>query len=450
MSIVAPTMDGAAGQQYRQGYQFSASVEGLLKNVYLPALNNVTFHATPLLEMFGDFGGKIDFAGNKIIKAFKHQGAGGFGAIPEGGAWVTPKMQKGFQGFERIKYLNAYCSLTGPAARTVKEGAGAYVDAISSAMDDTLKFARQQMERIIGGDGTGVLAEWTTAADAVDITSSGVSVTFDVGTGGYSPCQFLAEGMLVDIYETLGTAMTNGAGAVVTNVDYKAGTATITSTGTVTLTNATKVYLVLKGAYDTQAEVDGGINDATTSCGEPNGLGGLVSATATDLIWGLNRDTYPWALRSSVEAAAGAELDEELLMLWILDMVNIKQSVPNVLVTSPKARLKYFSNRKEDRRFDTPIIDTPFGFRSTGVVIDQYTLMLQSLTSLAPDTLYMLNTGAFKFAKATDGFEWVTNDAGGYFRQKEGSDNMYASAVNYMNFVCEDPKGQFKATGLAY
>lgn len=438
--------------QTRMDFQASTTLDGLLKNVYIPALNNVTFHATPLMEMFGDFGGTIDFAGNKIIKAFKTQGAGGFGGIAEGGDWVASRNQKGFQGFERIKYLNAYVSLTGPAARTVRQGEAGYVDALSSAMDDTLKHARMQMERIIGGRGNGVLCE-ATITDADLVASTPNSCTGVAGTyGGYTPVQWLQDGMVVDVQRTIGTDTTIKE-AVISSVDYATGTFVITpKSGSTTLTLSAKstIYLVLANAYG-QREVDGVLeqgNSTETGCLEPNGLANLVDDQTQ--IWGHARSSYPWALKSKVVAAGSAELDEELMMGWILDMVNIQQSVPNVCVVDPKSRLKYFSNRKEDRRFDMPVIDTPFGFRSTGVVIDQYTLMLQSLSSLTPGTLYMLNTNAFKFAKATNGFEWVTDGLGGVFRQKEGSDNLYASAINYMNFVCEDPKGQMKVTGLSY
>jgi hypothetical protein len=446
--------------QARMDFQYSSTVDGLLKNVYIPALNNVTFHATPLMDMFGDFGGTIDFASSKIIKAFKTQNAGGFRAISEGGDWAEGKDQKGFQGFERIKFLNAYCSLTGPAARTVKAGEGGYADAISSSMDDTLKNAKMQMERIIGGKGNGVLltgvavaSTWNGGATTAMSLGAAATATITKGDGGYSAVQWLQEGMVVDFHTTLGTRLVS---ATVTAVDYAAETATITPAASLTIATGATFYLTLPYAYGAGEDRDGtsgdGIstNSNETTCLEPNGLGNLVSATATDYIWGWNRSTHPRALKSKVVAAAGAELDEELMMGWILDMVNLQQTVPNLCVVDPRSRLKYFGNMKDDRRFNMPIIDTPFGFRSAGVVIDQYTLILQSLSSLAPGTLFILNTSAFKFAKATNGWEWVTSGQGGIFRQKEGSDNLYASAVNYMNFVCEDPKSQMKVTGLSY
>ena len=457
-SNVVTTVD-----QYRQSYQYSASVDGLLKQVYIPALNNTTFHATPLMEMFGDFGGKIDFAGNKIIKAFKHQGAGGFGGISEGGSFVKGRNQKGFQGFTRIKYLNAYFSLTGPAARTVRAGVGGYVDAISSAMDDTLKLARSHMERMIGGNGWGELCRFSNTdtsarADGVKI-GAGATLTA-TGGGAYTKVQWLQPGMRVHLVTTanwdgaLTSAQLVGAYEV-DSVDYANDTFQLknVSGGSLTL-SATTYYLCLENAYGA-TETAGGDSGATYNPLEINGLYNLVSdgssAGETDYttIWGLTRSTYPHALKGTVKLAASAELDEELLIDWILDLVNIKQSIPNVLVTDPKSRLKYFSNRKDDRRFDMKVMDSMFGFRSIGVTIDQYNLLLQSLTSLLPGTLFMLNTNAFKFAKASNGFEWI-EDGGKILRNFESKDGMFGTAINYCEFVCEDPKGQLKATGISY
>ena len=455
MATSAQTVN--AIDQIRQDYQYSASVDGLLKNVYIPALNNTTFHATPLMEMFGDFGGVIDFASNKIIKGFKHQGAGGFGAIPEGGAFVKGRDQKGFQGAERLRYLNAFVSLTGPAAKTVKVGAGAFVDGISNAMDDTLKLAKMNMERMIGGAGNGTLVSFQIAATSLATAQQATCIASgSTMRGGYSRCQWLQEGMLVDMTTdesgTLVGASTQHG--IVTNIDYAAGTfylqyvTTATGAGVaISQSASTTYYLTLRHAYG-DIEIDGSVT--ANSCMEPNGLTNLVDDGNTySTSWGLTRSTYAHSLESQQVAAASAELDEELLIGYILDLINYTQNVPNVLVTDPRSRLKYFTNRKEDRRFDMPTIDTIFGFKSIGVTIDQYTLILQSLTSLLPGTLFMLNTGDFKFAKATNGFEWQ-EFGGKIFRGYEAKDAMFATALNYMNFVCENPRGQLKVTGLSY
>ena len=442
--------------QHRPDYQFSTSVRGLLKDVYIPALNNTTFNATPLLSMFGRFGGDITFVGNKIIKAFKHQMAGGFGAIPEGGNFVTNIKMKGFQGEERLRYLNAYMSLTGPAAATVRSGPGAFVDAVPDAMDDTLKKARQQIERMVGSDGLGVIGV-IRLGTANLVAATGKTATFQIsttpGSGGYSKCQFISEGMRVRIMSAVGTFVDddNATGAynpiIVSAVDYQAGTCTLTSSVAYTLSSATDYYLTLEDSYG-NVEAEGTVTANT--CLEPNGLTNLVDTT-TYTSWGKTRSNFPHALNSYVKAAGGEELDEELLMTYMLDLVNLKQSTPNVLVVDPRSRLKFFSNRKEDRRLTTATIDTTFGFRSASVVIDNYTLLLQSLATLLPGSMFILNTNAFKFLQSptTNGFNWIES-GGQILRPKEGSDAMFATAVNYMQFVCEDPKGQAKITGLSY
>lgn len=438
--------------QYRPTYNYSNTVDGLLKEVYIPALNNTIFHATPLMQMFGDFGGSIDFQGKRIIKAFKHQGAGTFGGIPEGGNWVTPKHQKGFQGYERIKYLNAYFSLTGPASRTVRQGEGAFVDAISSAMDDTLKLARQQMERIIGGRGDGLICTVTSDGTNID-SSTGDVLTATSGTGAYSPVQWLCEGLRVDLLDSISSPslVANGGGAIVSAVDYKAGTFTLKAASTEITMSAQAYYLTLENAYGEVEDPENGGTDqiSVDVCLEPNGLYNLVDdGTTYASIWNLTRTTYPYSLKSLYTAAGDVEIDEELLIGYILDLVNYQLSTPNVLVTDPRSRLKYFGNRKEDRRFDTTVIDTTFGFKSIGVQIDQYQLILQSLTSLVPGSLFLLNTNDFKFAKATDGFQWI-DEGGRILRNKEGSDRLFGTAVNYTNLVCENPRGQYKVDGLA-
>ena len=455
--------------QRRLDYQYSTAVDGLLKEVYIPTLNNTIFHATPLLEMFGDFGGTIDYAGKRVIKAFKHQGAGGFGGISEGGDFVNGRKQKGFQGYEYLKYLNVYFDLTGPATKTVQAGQGAFVSAIQSAMDDTLKLARMNMERMVCGDGTGEVARFTppTAYEGTALTtgqylpkdSTAASDEYDSDThtltaisaaGGYTATQWLADG--IRVYLTKYQDTNFGSSLIgpfeVCYVDQSAGTFSLkyvgTSTCDVTSLDGSGVYvsLVLESSYG-EVETASGYTDKT--CLEINGLANLVSDSGN--VWNLDRSTYPGSLKSKVEAAGNAELDEELMMTWLLDMVNIHQSVPNVVVTTPKAKLTYFSNLRDDRRFNTFMINQNTGYGRLGITVDQYSMYLETAASLAPGTMYMLNTSDFKWAKATDGFQWLES-GGQIIRQKEGSDVVFASAVNYCNLVCENPRGQTKITGI--
>ena len=464
--------------QTRQDFQFSTAVNGLLKNVYIDTLNNTTFHATPLTAMMGGMGGSLKFEGNKVIKAFKHQGAGGFGAISEGGNFVKGRNQKGFQGYERLKYLNAFFSLTGPAIATVMSGKGSYVDAVADAMDDTLLLSKMNMERMLGGAGTGEVAR-VTIPDAITETamavgeyvpltgaSSTTAAALSASSGGaYSKCQWLQPGIRVNAVidanfdSTMATdqfVLTNGSVRAVFevgNVDYDAETFSLKNVSVAASTVNLETYdddnwvLVLENAYGAIEDPEGSTID---QCLELNGLYNLIDDGDTySKIWNLTRSTYPDSLKSTVKAAASAELDEDLLIGYMLDLVNIKHSMPNVLVTDPKSRLKYFGNRKEDRRFDTTVMSSDFGYQRIGVQIDNYNLEVMSVASLVPGTLFMLDTADFRYAKATEGFKWIDGGTGA-LRPYEGSDAQFATAVNYCNLVCENPKGQLKVTGLAY
>jgi hypothetical protein len=472
--------------QARQDFQYSSTVDGLLKNVYIPALNNTIFHATPLLEMFGEFGGTIDFQGNKIIKAFKYQGAGGFRGISEGGDFVTPAKQKGFQGYERLKYLNIYFELTGPAALTVQSGEGAFVSAVQSAMDDTLKLGRMNMERMVAGRCSAEVARFTSAehtetamangeylpaaAEATD--SSYLASTHDLTAlktwGGYSGTAWLYNGLEVYLMVTadLTTALEDSNQDVVQStemagpfeveyVDHINGTFALKYTGTDALNltddsaahielGAESVSLVLSDSYG-QIE-DAGGTDANR-CLEINGLLNLVDDGG--YIWNLARSTYPNSLKSRVVDADAAELTEDYLTLILLDQVNLQQNTPNVVVTSPKAKQTYFTNVKDDRQFNTFIMDSQTGYRRLGVTIDSYSMYLETIASLPSDHLLMLNTGDFKWARATDGFKWIES-GGQILRPKESSDNIFGTAVSYCNLVCENPRGQTKVEDIEY
>jgi len=463
--------------QARQDFQFSSSVAGLLKDVYIPELNNTTFYATPLMAMFNQFGGSFKFEGNKVIKGFKHQGAGGFGAISEGGDFVKGRDQKGFQGYERLKYLNAYFSLTGPAIETVMSGQGSYVDAVASSMEDTLLLAKMNMERMCAGSGNGEIGRYANAensevltleyigtADGQSSTTFSATTTLTATAGGaYTKVQWMQPGVRVNLVASGdfdGTIATtdfveanDGTRAIfeLGHVDYAAGTFSLKNVSGQTVDademDVETLVIVLENAYGAIEDPEGSTIDQSL---ELNGLYNLVDDGATySKIWNLTRSTYPHALKSSVVDANSQELDEDLLISWILDLVNIKQSVPDVLVTDPKSRLKYFGNRKEDRRFDTTVVKDYFGLESIGVQIDNYTLLVQSLSSLVPGTLFMLKTNDFMYTKATEGFKWLEGGTG-VLRPFENKDGRFATAVNYCNFVCANPNGQLKVTDLAY
>ena len=207
--------------------------------------------------------------------------------------------------------------------------------------------------------------------------------------------------------------------------------------------------IVPQGAYSSLA---------STGCLEINGLQNLIDDTAN--VWNLSRSTYPFL--KSVVKTLDDELTEATLLEYLIEMQFQHQGTPNLFLVSPLAMLTYFTNvvgtttTNNLRRFNvTDAMEWVGGYTGLGIQLGSMQLMLTSLGSVRVDNTdadkdseaYLLNTNDFAFASMTNGYEWLT-PGGRVLQQKEGSDNQFATAVNYLNFVCYDPKRQMKVTGV--
>ncbi|GAG36738.1 unnamed protein product, partial [marine sediment metagenome] len=124
------------------------------------------------------------------------------------------------------------------------------------------------------------------------------------------------------------------------------------------------------------------------------------------------------------------------------------QASPNLLLVSPRAMLKYFSNVKDDRRFNImTAMEWVGGYTGLGIQLGNLKLMLTTVGSCPSQKMFIMNTNDFQFATMTNDFEWIA-DGGQILRNKENSDNMFATAVNYLQFVCNDPGRQMKGYGI--
>ena len=444
--------------------------DGLLKDVYLPGLTDTIFNDPTFSALIQRSSSQIDYKGQKIIRAFKTQRAGGVGAFAEGGDFVSSVPQKGKQGYEQIKYINVYFSLSGPAIKAAQEGVGSYVDVVSDSFEDIMTNARNDFERQIVGEGTGLVAQWTDS----DVTGTGSSTAYDVTGEAFFDTQFIIPGQKYEVgvfdysVSAAGTFFSrrNYDG---TNYELTAETITKGSKKTGDVTRGTVVwedtvsqqvtqndYIIRSKAYSTTNPT------YPESCLEINGLQNLVSdavdgSSNTDgkdentipqyaNIWNLARSTYGY-LDSNVKYV-NQELDEEFLIECLMEQKYQYQANPNILVVSPRAMLKYFTNVKDDRRFNTmSAMNWVGGYTGLGIQLGDKQLMLTAIGSMPDRKMFMLNTGDFAFAQMTNGYEWL-GKGGRILTQKEGSDAQFATAVWYGNLVCNNPQGQLKGYGI--
>ena len=448
----------------------STSYDGLLKDVYLPALVDHTFNDPAFLALIQRSSANIDYKGQRVIRGFKKQRGGGVGPIAEGGAFRGNVPMKGQQGYEQVKYLNAYFSLSGPSMRAAKDDMSAFVSLVSDSFDDTMKNTKNDLERQVIGEGTGAVAQVN------DATPTGA--TFSVSGEAFFDTQMIMPGHRYWFtpfdYSQSGSGFisvrtvidgTNTYGQVVSTTKGSKRTGDITL-GTVTLDAAISAnvansdYMIREFSY--LANSSSTIQTSAANCLEINGLQNLVSdgvdhSGDTD---GKNESAikpyaYSWNLLRSTETDlksmvrfVNAELDEELLLEYIMELEYQYQASPNLLLVSPRAMLKYFSNVKDDRRFNImTAMEWTGGYTGLGIQLGNLKLMLTTVGSCPSKKMFIINTNDFAFATMTNDFEWIS-DGGQILRNKEGSDNVFATAVNYLQLVCNDPGRQMKGYGI--
>jgi hypothetical protein len=442
------------------------ALSGVLKDVYLPAFNNTLYFDNKFTRLIETAAAKLDATGRRIIGYFKTKRSTGVGPIEEGGTFVDATPVGGIQGWEWLKYQNMYVEFTGPALATVQAGQGSYIDLVQEHIESLMDSSRIHLERQLMGAGDGVLAKVAAlpGSDSANIPVTGPAF-FDT--------QYLELGLGVKIIAPVtGTTVSLRQTDDTSNVDATGNIAALTTGnkrtstyGTMSIgltvdiddtTVAANDWIVKKTAYGTL--VDG---SSAYTCLEPNGLMNLVSDGSstcssfygtenTDnfkMSWNLDRTSAANSVLKSVTYNIADELDEENLLAVLIEAENLHQAQPNLAIFSPRAILKYFLNNRADRRFNTmTAFEWTGGYKGLGIQLGDKQLMLTSMPSVPTGIGFMINTADFAFVRPTgwSGYRWLTGAGGDILTQKEGSDNKFASAVDYFNFVCTNPAKQIK------
>jgi hypothetical protein len=447
---------GSIDPSYAELHQ--GSLEGLLKDVYLPGLTDTVFNDPTFTALIQSTSDQIDYEGQRIVRMFKTQRGGGVGSFSEGGDWVAPVLMKGAPGEETIKYCNAYFELTGPAIKAARSARGSFVNAVNQSFEDTMINAKNEMERQLMGNGDAriVTIEGTAANTKAAISVGGSSLSGSIKlnsttenttfAGAFFPTQFLRKGLVVNISLPASPQTPITGFEAMTVVEWDTYGVTLSNgSGTEALTADTEYILTLYKAYG-YANTTGGIANVADQSLEINGMQNLVDDSAA--VWG--RSTRPDFMKSVVEDLGGtAELTEDKLLVYLMNLQYQFQADPNLLLVSPKAVLEYFTEFEANRRFNTfDAMEMVGGYKGMGIQLGTKKLMLTSVGSMPSDHAYMMNTGDFAFASMTNGYEWVNQGGGQVLTQKETSDGKFATAVNYLNFICNDPYKQMKIKGI--
>lgn len=215
-----------------------------------------------------------------------------------------------------LRYGYGRVHLSGQTMDLVNENFQAFSSAITEEMDGLKNDLLKDTNRILWGDGLGVLA-------VVDTDHAAVN-TFSVGTGP-DDVKFLDLDMMIDITNAAGVVQ--AANRKITAINEAAGDFTFDGAA---VDPAVGWLIVRTGNYGR----------------EPNGLGNIVSDTAT--LHQLAPGTEPlWA--SKVDSTGGAL--SEAKMISMCDSVRQKGGRPTAIFASLGVRRAYFNLLTTQRRF---------------------------------------------------------------------------------------------------
>ncbi len=345
----------------------NASVfDGLAKNVYLPTLQRIIYDDSSFTDMIKPRMDLIGGGGNQIVHFTALQRAEAVGSFGEGGNFHTNVPVKGKQQNENVKYLSGYVALTGPVIQAANEGKKAAINIVTESFESNMRALKNDMDRMFMGDGSGRLAR----VSAIDTGTSKMTVTqTSFPLAPYNADMYLPQGTRFQVatFDSAGIDASGPAnsgsgtfGFIVTNVDSRdlsAGTATLSITdlsggaysGAGSHNIAVGDFCFREKTYFDTAAAQAYLYSVSR---DTNGVMNLISdgssnsETSTNYTneWGLDRTNFSH-LQSLMHDFQSLELDEENLLSFMIDLQYSRQAKPTLLLTTPKAENKYFSNK---------------------------------------------------------------------------------------------------------
>ena len=238
----------------------------ILKEVYLPALQELLNNATPLLSQLEKEVTPVE-GGNFVIALHTGRNAAAAIARAEGGTLPTAGEQSYKRAVVPVKQLYSRIEVSGKAIAATRSNKGAFLKALEGEMKYVMIDTKRQLNRQLNGDGTGALAYWTGADD-----SSGTNVDDGLGNG----TTYLPSGVTtLDLVDASDHTTILGTNLAVTRGTVGSTSTAITWTGTVS-GSATGDYLVWPGTASKEMV---GIRAVISDSNPPTLSGGLHGLT---------------------------------------------------------------------------------------------------------------------------------------------------------------------------
>jgi hypothetical protein len=144
------------------GFDYGTAATPILKEVYLPQMQELLNNSTPLLKMLEKEIVPVE-GGNFVFAIHRGRNTASAQARAEDATLPTAGTQGYVRAIVPVKQLYSRIRVSGKAIAATRSTRGSFVRAIESEMKGSMTDTKRELNRQLNGDGTGALAYWTTA-----------------------------------------------------------------------------------------------------------------------------------------------------------------------------------------------------------------------------------------------------------------------------------------------
>lgn len=372
-----------------------ANADVALKTYYLEAITEQLDKISPFYAMIKKNADNV--YGKEIKKLITFGLNGGVGAGSEEGSLPKATGNSYLSLTATLKNLYGSIEITDKAIRASESSTGAFINLLNAEMQGLLKSSEYNFERMLFGDGTGLLANIT------DIMGEDIIV---------DSTKNFTTGMQIDLRDNTTHEIISGLNNLrVVAIDESIGAITLDKTITGAVANQTEV--TVSGAYNN----------------EISGLGAIFNGS--EELYGIKDSSWrtPYILEETGEIT-------ELKIQQAIDYAEEKGEAPNIILCSygvRRALQKLFSDSK--RNIDT--FSLAGGYRA----ISYNGIPIVAERFCPKGQMYLLNTNNFSLEQLCD-WQWIEGENGKILHQINGKAVYSATLVKYAELICDKPYAQ--------
>lgn len=384
-----------------------ATLTNALKNIYLdPIIKTINEDSGPVYAAIEKTSENI--IGNDIKFAMQYGRHGGVGAIGETDDLPAPAPRKYIQATANLKNLAARINFTEKLMLTTQNNAAAFVDAVSTQMEDVTRDAKDMVRRNLMGKSDGIMDQVSSVSSNVVTVKNNIK-------------QFYV-GQVIDIFTLSGSTQTKSDdGKVIVDVDYANGTFTLAS-----VSGSANAYISLHNNY----------------ANELTGLGDIMTADST--IYGINRSNNKWYNPQVYDKTSGGSTVafSSLYLQEAIDDIDDFVGVKPDFICCDAGIQRAYINEQNTYKRNLEYKDIDGGYRT----IAYNDVAISKEKYMPKNTIYLLTTEFFTLAQLRD-WHWMDED-GAILHRVADKAGYEAALTKYCELLCKMPAAQAVIKGI--